>query len=92
MKNIYLLITIIRREDSEEYGRFYEKHGIGITYSLNCNGTAHKRTLDLLGIERSEKSMLFTKKSETAQRADVRKSPRGRGVCSRGVGSAYQEL
>ena len=60
MKNIYFLITILKRSDTEEYERFYTNHGIGILYSLNCNGTAHAKTLDLLGIERSEKTMLFT--------------------------------
>lgn len=60
MKNIYFLITIIRRSDTEEYERFFGEKGAGILYALNCNGTVHKRTLDLLGIERSEKTMLVT--------------------------------
>lgn len=60
MKNIYFLITIVRRADAEEYENFYAEHGVGVLYSLNCNGTAHKKTLDLLGIEKSEKTMLFT--------------------------------
>jgi len=60
MKNIFFLITIIRRADAEEYEKFYADHGVGILYSLNCNGTAHERTLSLLGIEKSEKTMLFT--------------------------------
>ncbi len=60
MKNIYFLITIIRRTDTEEYESFYQRHGVDLLYALNCNGTAHERTLSLLGIERSEKTMLFT--------------------------------
>ena len=60
MKNIYFLITIIRRSDSEEYEKFYTERGVEVLYAMNCNGTVHKRTLDLLGIERTEKTMLFT--------------------------------
>lgn len=60
MKNIYFLITIIKRTDTEEYEVFYQRHGVDLLYALNCNGTAHERTLSLLGIERSEKTMLFT--------------------------------
>ena len=60
MKNMYFLITILRRSDTKEYEHFYAKHNVKSLYSLNCNGTVHERTLDLLGIERSEKSMLIT--------------------------------
>ena len=60
MKNVYFLITIIRRSDAEEYERFFGERGAGVIYALTCNGTVHKRTLDLLGIERSEKTMLIT--------------------------------
>ena len=60
MKDVYLLITIIRRSDAEEYENFYTRHNVGVLYGLLCNGTAHARTLDLLGIERTEKAMIFT--------------------------------
>ena len=60
MKNVYFLITIIKRSDTEEYESFYADHGVGVLYAINCNGTAHEKTLDLLGIEKSEKTMLVT--------------------------------
>ena len=60
MKNVYFLITIIRRSDAREYEEFYKKHNANALYAINCNGTVHKKTLDLLGIERSEKTMLTT--------------------------------
>lgn len=60
MSGIYLLITIIRRSDSDEYEEFFKKNNIGVTYSLNCNGTAHAKTLALLGIEKNEKTMLLS--------------------------------
>ena len=60
MKDLYLLITIVRRGDAAEYESFYQEQGAGLVYSSSCNGTAHARTLDLLGIERTEKKMLFS--------------------------------
>lgn len=60
MSNLFLLITIIRREDSSEYEDFYGSEGISVTYNVACNGTVHEKTLDLLGIERSEKAMLMS--------------------------------
>ena len=60
MKNVYFLITIIRRSDSKEYEEFFKRHRVQTSYSINCNGTVHKKTLDLLGIERTEKTMLTT--------------------------------
>ncbi len=60
MKIVYFMMTIIRRSDTKEYEEFYEKNGVPAIYSINCNGTVHKKTLDLLGIERTEKTMLMT--------------------------------
>ena len=60
MNNLYLLITIIRRSDAEGYEAFYESDGVGIIYSIPCNGTAHEKTLDLFGLEKTEKSMLMS--------------------------------
>ncbi len=60
MKNLYLLITIIQRSDAEEYEAFYLRNGVSVTYSTMCNGTAHAKTLSLLGIERTEKTMLLS--------------------------------
>ncbi len=59
MKDLYLLITIVRRKDDAEYEKFYCDHGVTVVYNTRCNGTAHAKTLDLLGIERTEKSMLM---------------------------------
>ena len=60
MKNLYLLITIVQRSDAEEYETFYLRNGVNVTYSTMCNGTAHAKTLSLLGIERTEKTMLLS--------------------------------
>ena len=60
MSGIYLLLTIVKRSDAAEYASFYKNHGISVTYSVNCNGTAHEKTLSILGIETTEKAMLFS--------------------------------
>ena len=60
MKELFLLITIVRRQDDAEYENFYRNHGVSVVYNTHCNGTAHAKTLSLLGIERTEKSMLLS--------------------------------
>ena len=60
MKDLFFLITIVRRNDAAEYDEFYRSEGVDVVYTTACNGTAHARTLDILGIEKTEKSMLFS--------------------------------
>lgn len=60
MKDLFFLITIVRRKDAPEYDEFYRSEGVEVVYTTTCNGTAHAKTLSLLGIERTEKSMLFS--------------------------------
>ena len=60
MKNLYLLMTIIRRQDAAEYEEFYRNEGVGAVVNTPCNGTAHAKTLSILGIERTQKSMLLS--------------------------------
>lgn len=60
MKNLYWFVTIIQRSDSREYEEFYLSHDVNVTYSIPCNGTAHAKTLNLLGLERTEKTMMFS--------------------------------
>ncbi len=59
MNHLYWLITIVQRSDMAEYEQFYLDHGVDVTYSVLCNGTARARTLSLLGLEKTEKAMLF---------------------------------
>ena len=60
MKDLFFLITIVRRKDAPEYDEFYRTEGVDVVYTTTCNGTAHAKTLNLLGIEKTEKSMLFS--------------------------------
>lgn len=72
MSGLYLLITILRRSDSSEYEEFFRKNNISITYSVNCNGTAHAKTLALLGIEKNDKRMLISFVSAAALKEVLR--------------------
>ena len=60
MKGLYLLLTIVRRADSGEYEQFFKSHNVSVTYNAACNGTAHEKTLSLLGIEKNDKSLLLS--------------------------------
>ena len=72
MNGLYLLLTITRRADAAEYEEFFKRNNISVTYSINCNGTAHAKTLALLGIEKNEKTMLLSFVSESILRQTLR--------------------
>ncbi len=60
MKNIQFYITVTRREDTLRYTEFYAGHGVQIVYAAPAHGTATAKTLDLFGLEQTEKSVLFS--------------------------------
>ncbi len=60
MQNIYLFMTIVRKADEKEFSEFYLSHGAAPIYSSICHGTATSKTLDLLGLEKSEKMMMLS--------------------------------
>ena len=60
MKGLCLLLTIIKRADIQEYHAFFEKHSVSVIYDTLGNGTAHEKTLALLGIEKNEKAVLIS--------------------------------
>ncbi|MBQ3125447.1 MAG: P-II family nitrogen regulator [Clostridia bacterium] len=59
MKDIQLLITVTRRADAKRYTAFFANHGTPVIYGVPANGTATAKTLDLFGLEQTEKSVLF---------------------------------
>ena len=60
MKKLSLLFTIIKRSDIKEYHAFFEKNSVSVIYDTLGNGTAHEKTLALLGIEKNEKAVLIS--------------------------------
>ena len=72
MDGLYLLLTILRRSDAEEYEEFYRKNNSSVTYATNCNGTAHEKTLAMLGIEKNEKTLLLSFVSQSVLKQTIR--------------------
>ncbi|MDO4581206.1 MAG: P-II family nitrogen regulator [Bacillota bacterium] len=58
MDEMRFLIAVVRRERHEEYFSFFKHYGAQAVFAMLCQGTAQKKTLDLLGLERNEKMML----------------------------------
>lgn len=59
MKGISLLIIITRREDEENYAAFLRRKKLPVIHSVPCQGTAGQRILNLLGLEKTGKTLLF---------------------------------
>ncbi len=60
MKGLYLLLTIIRRSDTDEYEIFFKDNTVSVVYETACSGTTHEKTLALWGIEKNEKTLLLS--------------------------------
>ena len=58
MNNLYYLIAIVKRSDEERYTRFFKENTLHTQFLTLCTGTARQKTLDLLGLEKSEKVMI----------------------------------
>lgn len=92
MSNLFLWITIVKRSDAKEYENFYRDNGISVIYTSQCNGTAHAKTLSLLGIEKTEKAMLFSIITDAAMK-QIKKLLTGKmkiDLPDRGVAMAIQ--
>ncbi len=57
MQNMYMLITITRREDSRSLVSLFSRLELPVLYSSLARGTARSNTLNLLGIEATEKTV-----------------------------------
>ena len=58
MQNLYLFITIINKDDSDEFSEFYVKENVAPIYSTLCDGATNSETLSILGFEKSEKMLM----------------------------------
>lgn len=58
MGNMYYLITVTKREYGESFMQFFNKNGVQSVTATLCEGTAQQKSLDLLGLEKTEKIML----------------------------------
>ena len=58
MSHMNYLVTITKREYGQAFARYLYDNGVQVMTAALCEGTAQKKTLDLLGIEKTEKIML----------------------------------
>ena len=60
MQGDYFIITVANRAHGETLVRFFRESGASFILSLPGEGTASNDVLDLLGLEATEKAVLFT--------------------------------
>ncbi len=58
MSSLSLLISILNSDFEREYTQFYREHGVETAMLSLCMGTASKKTLDYLGLEKNEQVMV----------------------------------
>ncbi|MBQ4090868.1 MAG: P-II family nitrogen regulator [Clostridia bacterium] len=58
MQSLYLFLSIIKRADAEQFSQFFREHGASPIYASLCEGAARSETLDMLGLEHSEKVLM----------------------------------
>jgi len=59
MNGIHMLMVITKREFEQDYISFLQKRNVTAVFSMLCNGTASQGILTLLGLEKTEKSLIF---------------------------------
>ena len=57
---INLIVTITKRNDTEQFIEFFKKYGCCAILGGVANGTASKNLLSVLGLESTEKVVIFT--------------------------------
>lgn len=60
MKDLNLMLTIAKRADKKEFSSFFTKHDVKSVYTLDADGTTNSKTLSILGIERTEKTVFLS--------------------------------
>ena len=60
MDRLSLIVTIVKKSLSEKFIDFFKLYGSSMILSASCRGTASSAILDYLGLEKAEKTILFT--------------------------------
>ena len=68
-----MILTITRRNDSEQFVEFFRKYGCSVVMSVVANGTANKSLLSMLGLSASEKMGSVTFADPALRRRLMRK-------------------
>lgn len=87
MQGLKYLIAITKRAYSEEYTQFFKDNGSQVVLSKLCYGTANEKTLNYLGLEKTEMIMFETVVSDEKVEnilkglsADMRIDEQGNGI------------
>ena len=59
MSSLFLMSTITVRRSADAFLQLYEAHGVNVTLRTVGTGTAVQETLSTLGLEQTEKAVLF---------------------------------
>ena len=59
VNTLYWLVTITNRHSTDAFLALYEEHGITVSLRTVGAGTAVRETLSTLGLEQTEKAVLF---------------------------------
>ncbi len=73
MIEICFLMLIVKRSDSENYIELCKENGMSMLFGVPCRGTAKRKTLDLWGLEETEKTAFFTVASSATARRLMRR-------------------
>ena len=64
MGKLYLTTTIVDRKNGSKYAKLYKDNGLAVTFMTLGTGTASSDVLDYLGLESTEKTVIFTVQEE----------------------------
>ena len=59
MGNLYMMTTIVDRQIAASYARLYQENDLHVMFLSLGYGTVSNETMDLLGLESKEKTVVF---------------------------------
>ena len=60
MSELYLMVSITERTSAKVFTSIYARYGAEVALNTVCSGTAVNETLNYLGLEKTEKVMIFS--------------------------------
>ena len=72
MQDVFFVLTVTDRTNGERFIKFTREHGASIVFSLPGEGTAGHDMLNMLGLEATEKAVLFSVLTGEAKRKLLR--------------------
>ena len=60
MQDLRMLMVMVKREDEESFLTLLREQGVSSLFSVLCQGTASPKLLNLMGLEKAEKTLIYT--------------------------------